>query len=209
MMEVWPVSGWFRGGWREGLWMVIAVLVFLAALVLPFTAALAGDLTPEEEQLLRAYERGDLIRLHIVAHSDSAQDQTIKLAVRDAVIDAFGDILTHSAQMGSDAAYQALKQNQGVLCRIAMQTAHRLGFDGTVTAETGILHLPEKSYGQVTLPEGDYRALRITLGSGQGQNWWCVLFPQLCLALSQDDHPSPAYTCDTMHILQNWLLKAD
>lgn len=202
------MSGWIRGGGKDWLWLLIAALLFLTALIFPFTAALAA-LTPEEKELQNAYEQGNLIRLHIVAHSDSPEDQTIKLAARDAVIDAFGEVLAHSAQAGCDAAFDALKQNERMLLLVAKQTVRELGFEGSVTSEAGILHLPQKTYGNVVLPEGEYRALRITIGSGQGRNWWCVLFPQLCLALAQDDDPSPSFTWDSARIFQNWLLKAD
>lgn len=203
------MSGRFHGGWKDWLWLAFAALLFLTALIFPLTAALADDLTPEEQQLLHAYEEGELIRLHIVAHSDSAQDQTIKLAVRDAIIDAFGDILAYSAQDGCEAAFEALKQHEKALLHVAKRTAQKLGFEGAVVSETGVLHLPQKTYGSVVLPEGEYRALRITIGSGLGKNWWCVLFPQLCLSLAQDDEPSISPRWDTARIFQNWLLNAD
>ena len=70
-----------------------------------------------------------------------------------------------------------------------------------------LLHLPEKTYGRVTLPEGEYRCLRITLGTGEGRNWWCVLYPELCLTLlTGEDGPKPSLSFDSLRILKNWLM---
>lgn len=201
------MSGWFHGGWRDWLWLLLAALLFLIALITPMGAALASPLTQEEEKLIAACESGEVIRLHIVANSDSPQDQTIKLAVRDAVLESYGQMLSCSAQESSDAAFALLKACEPSLCLTARKAAQKLGFTGVVKSETGVLHLPERSYGNVTLREGDYRALRITLGSGQGKNWWCVLFPQLCLSLSADGNSSASLTWDSTRIFKNWLLK--
>lgn len=198
---------WF-GCLREWGWLLAAALFFLAALLIPFTAALAEPFTAEEQQLLSAYESGELIRLHVVANSDSPYDQAVKLAVRDAVISAFGTELASAASKSFTAACDTLQKHLSDIEAAASITAHQLGFTGAVKAEIGVLHLPEKSYGSVTLPEGEYHALRIKLGSGKGQNWWCVLFPQLCLSFAGEanDHP-PVIPCwYSRRILQNWLL---
>lgn len=196
---------WLNGGGRDWLWLFLAALGFLAALIFPFTSALA--LSSEEEVLLSACESGQLIRLHIVAHSDSPKDQAIKLAVRNAMINEFGKLLVSSAAEGFEKAYEALVNHVENMRTTAESCAKSLGFDGPVKAEAGILELPEKRYGQVILPKGEYHALRITLGNGAGQNWWCVLFPQLCLSLSSDEtdkavlHPH----WGSERIFSNWL----
>lgn len=194
---------WFRGGGRDWLMILAAALLFLIALLGPFAMALAQ--TTEEAQLQEAYESGQLIRLHVVAHSDSAYDQQVKLAVRDAVIAAFHQEVSQAAQAGCDGLFAWLSQNASRMEQTALDCARSLGFDGDVRAECGVLALPAKVYGSVTLPADEYRALRITLGSGQGQNWWCVLYPQLCLALAQDE-PAAAVEWDAQRILQKWLL---
>lgn len=196
------------GGMREWIWLLAAALFFLAALLIPFTAALAEPFTAEERQLLSAYERGEIIRLHVVANSDSPYDQAVKLAVRDAVIHAFGTELASAASESFSAACDTLQSHLSNIETAARLTARQLGFTGAVNAETGVLFLPEKHYGSIALPEGKYHALRITLGSGKGQNWWCVLFPQLCLSLAGDtkDHPPVIPRWHSRRILQNWLL---
>ena len=190
-----------RGAFLDGLLLIAAAALFLMVLILPVACAMS--LTEEEAQLMAAYEQGEIIRLHVVANSDSARDQQIKIVVRDAVLSAFGRELAQAGTSGSDEAYRLLVLHQEELERIASSAAKELGFAGNVEAEVGMLQLPEKRYGQATLPAGSYRGLRITLGQGQGRNWWCVLFPQLCLALS-GEALEPRWNIP--RVLQHWML---
>lgn len=194
--------------WLDWLWLFLAALLFLGALLLPLSTAFA--LTEEEARLQEAYDSGQIIRLHVLAHSDQPRDQAIKLAVRDALIDAFGDLLAEAGEQGFDAVYDALVENLPAMQAVAQARARELGFEGLVRAEAGVLFLPEKAYGQVTLPAGRYRALRVSLGSAQGQNWWCVLYPRLCLALAGQDEETPeippAFQWHTSRIFSQWLL---
>jgi len=188
--------------WKEWGLLLAAALLFLLALAGPLAAA-GESLTSEEIRLWEAYRNDELIRLHVVANSDTNYDQSIKLAVRDAVISAFGDLLVKAGGTGSDAVFSILSAHAEDMQKIACSTARKLGFEGAVTAQAGIMELPEKIYGQVTLPKGNYRALKITLGKGEGKNWWCVLYPQLCLALSGSETPKPEWDC--VRIFQQWL----
>lgn len=191
------------GGWKDWLWLIVSALLFLSALILPISAAFA--LTEEETQLQSAYESGTLIRLHILADSDDPRDQALKLAVRDTILDAFGALLTEAA--GDGSLYETLLQNVPAMQAVAESRVQELGCDESVQAEAGILFLPKKTYGRVTLPAGKYRALRITLGSGQGRNWWCVLYPRLCLALSENEPTDePGFTWQTPRIFHEWML---
>lgn len=191
----------FRENWKDSMLLICSIILFLLALILP--AACALGCTNEEAQLKAAYEKNEIIRLHVIAHNDSAKDQEIKYAVRDALIEEFGSILTDTAS-DCETAYQALLENKEAMRMNAQKTAISMGFYGDVQAETGLLELPEKRYGNVVLPAGRYRALRIVIGNGDGQNWWCVLYPQLCLALSEEDGRKPI-TWDSLRILSNWL----
>ena len=194
----------FRGGKLDWLLLSLSALTFLLALLLPLRYALSEPLTEEEQLLWDVYQKGEIIRLHVVANSDSAHDQSIKLAVRDAVVSRFGDILIQAGTIGFDEANDLLAQHVAEIEETAAVCARNLGFEGHITAESGVMHLPEKKYGQVVLPEGEYHALRITLGSGQGANWWCVLYPQLCLALAEDGEEE-ALTWHSKRIWQHWL----
>lgn len=180
--------------------MVLAAAVFALWLFLPL-AALA--VTDEEAQLQDAYRTGRIIRLHVVAHSDTPADQQLKLAVRDAVIARFGQMLSTIGQQDFVSANDLLRKNLIQIQHTAESCARRHGFAGDVRAEAGLMHLPEKRYGSVTLPAGEYHALRITIGEGKGQNWWCVLYPQLCLALGQED--SAEMTWHSRRIWRQWL----
>lgn len=180
--------------------IVLSAAVFALLLLLPL-AALA--LTDEEAQLQEAHRTGQIIRLHVVAHSDDPADQQLKLAVRDAVIARFGQMLSTIGQQDFASANDLLRKNLMQIQQTAESCARQHGFAGDVRAEAGRMHLPEKRYGSVTLPEGEYHALRITIGEGKGQNWWCVLYPQLCLALGQDE--SAEMTWHSRRIWRQWL----
>lgn len=196
----------FSGGIKEWLLIVLGVILLLFALLFPLRYALADVLTAEEQQLLEAYHNGELIRIHVIANSDSPEDQAVKLKVRDAIIASFGEMLRKSGSQSSDDTYRFLQQYTDQLQAIAQACCAQNGFSGSVTAETGALFLPSKQYGRVHLPEGIYRALRITLGEGKGQNWWCVLYPQLCLALSGSETSSADLLWQSKQIFTRWLL---
>ncbi|MDD3336235.1 MAG: stage II sporulation protein R [Eubacteriales bacterium] len=195
----------------ETLLILLCSLLFSVALAIPLAFAETA-LTPEEQSLTAAYAEGQLIRLHVVANSDSAEDQRIKLLVRDALIEAFGDVLREAGATGYAETCRALEKNAVLMERTALDRARQEGFLGSVHAEVGLLPLPEKQYGQVLLPAGEYYGLRVVLGSGEGQNWWCVLFPQLCLAVTDDGRTEPAKTpevaWDSSRILACWLAYA-
>jgi stage II sporulation protein R len=118
-------------------------------------------------------------RLHVVANSDSDEDQAVKMQVRDAVLEATksGILKCKNAQ----DAQEYIVDNLEIIEKTAKETLTENGFDYTVSAQVGTFPFPEKTYQGVTYPEGDYQALEVTLGKGEGHNWWCVMFPPLCL----------------------------
>ncbi len=121
---------------------------------------------------------GDLIRLHIIANSDSDADQQTKYRIRDAVTAYLAPRLATAATV-DDASRIVAAQREDILC-IARQTAAREGAAYPVSLETGWFHFPLRSYGTLVLPAGRYETVRILLGAAEGKNWWCVLFPPLC-----------------------------
>lgn len=123
------------------------------------------------DDLSRAMDAGELIRLHVIARSDSPQDQAKKLQVRDAVLESAQRI---TAGLDFREAEQAILKNIAALESAARQA------DESARAVYGTYEFPEKSYGGVTVPAGSYPALRIVLGEGEGQNWWCILYPAGC-----------------------------
>lgn len=124
-----------------------------------------------------AYNAHNLIRLHVVANSDSPSDQALKLEVRDAILEASGQLF--SVEAPSDAEAQ-VRANLPLFKQVAENVLNAAGYDYPVEVEYGVFAFPERAYGALVLPAGDYEALRIVLGTGGGANWWCILFPPLC-----------------------------
>jgi len=120
----------------------------------------------------------NLIRLHVVANSDSAEDQALKLKVRDTVVNYMDAQLKDS----NDIEHTKSIINQNIN-NIKLQAESEIQKDGSsypVSVSLGIYPFPEKKYGDVTLPPGNYQALKVVIGKGEGKNWWCVIFPPLC-----------------------------
>lgn len=120
-----------------------------------------------------------VIRLHVIANSDSKADQTLKLQVRDR-------ILTEAAalyQPGDDLAQvrRSMENNLTLLAQAGREVVEEQGYDYPVSASLERTWFPTKKYTDFALPAGNYTALRIVMGEGKGENWWCVAFPPLCL----------------------------
>lgn len=123
--------------------------------------------------------QGEVLRLHIPANSDSSEDQRIKLALRDFVLEKYGTALS-----GCGSLDEAEKTVGGLLPEIEADCREFLAERGvgySARAELVEMYFTTREYDRVILPAGNYTALRITLGSGEGHNWWCVIFPSLCL----------------------------
>ena len=120
-----------------------------------------------------------VLRLHVLANSDRAEDQALKLKVRDAVLQEAKSILPESNSVVQ--AEKVLGKNLERLAAVGAAVVAREGYDYPVSAELKDTWFPTKEYDDFSLPAGEYRALRIVIGDGEGQNWWCVVFPPLCL----------------------------
>ena len=121
----------------------------------------------------------DLVRLHVVAASDSAEDQALKLRVRDAVLEELGKGLG-TLQNARDAVTY-LQNNLQTVEAISKEVLEAAGCDEAVAVTVGQESFPVRLYDTFRLPAGTYQTLQITIGAGEGQNWWCVVFPGLCL----------------------------
>ena len=121
-----------------------------------------------------------LTRLHVLANSDSTEDQQLKLQVRDAVYAATEEILIQSESQ--QQAVQQLQEALPHLQQLAQQTLRQQGSAYTVTLRLEETEFPYKEYDGFALPAGKYLALRVLIGEAQGANWWCVVFPPLCSA---------------------------
>ena len=126
-----------------------------------------------------------LVRLHVVANSDTAEDQQIKLLVRDAVLDQVQTLTEDCANQ--DQTVQVLQAHLPELEQTAASTLRQLGSRDAVHITLGPERFPTRYYDTFTLPAGQYTSLRVELGQGTGRNWWCVAFPTLCTAAQAQD----------------------
>ena len=122
----------------------------------------------------------NIVRLHIVANSDSAMDQELKLKVRDAILKHMQEKYPDGATRDEAAGY--LKGSLPLIKKIASDVVKENGSDVAVNARYGVYPFPTKEYDGLALPAGMYEAVRVELGSARGQNWWCIMFPPLCVA---------------------------
>lgn len=126
----------------------------------------------------------EAIRFRVIANSDSEYDQKIKLLVKEKVEKELYTILKNTK--GIDNARQIIKDNVGIIDSIVNKTLIEENYNKTYSVNYGMNYFPEKEYKGVKYDEGYYESLVITLGEGKGKNWWCVLFPPLCLVEAEE-----------------------
>ncbi len=126
-----------------------------------------------------------VLRLHVLANSDSAEDQDLKLKVRDKVLEYSGDIF--SLANTKDEAEKITSEKIDEIRNVALEEIHNLGYDYDVKVELTNMYFNTRHYENVTLPAGRYDALRIIIGSGKGKNWWCVMFPSMCIPAATEE----------------------
>ena len=145
----------------------------------------------------------DVFRLHILANSDSEYDQSVKLKVRDRVLE-YSKSLFESAS-SKEEAESLISQNLDNITWVAQNELKYLGCDQNVKAEIKKMYFTTRYYDSYTLPSGMYDALRITIGSGKGHNWWCVMYPSICIsaASEQDEKAKQALDDGEYDIIKN------
>ena len=119
-----------------------------------------------------------VFRLHVLANSDSAEDQALKLKVRDSLLNYMNDICSNCTT--KEEAISLANENKKNFQQIAEQTISENGYNYPVKINIDNFYFPTKNYGDITLPAGFYDALRVEIGEAKGKNWWCVMFPSLC-----------------------------
>ncbi len=160
---------------------IAVALVFSILMSLAFFDASCADI------------RTRVLRLHILANSDSAYDQQIKLAVRDRILNECGSLFSETESV--EVAIKQAKENLPILQSVAEAELKERGCEYAVTVEVAPSDFGTRHYGEVTLPAGSYEAVRVLIGNAKGQNWWCVCFPNMCIpAASQTDEISSALT---------------
>lgn len=152
--------------------LVCGFVMAVIASFFPFAAACGG--LPE-----------NVVRLHVVANSDSEEDQSVKLLVRDTVLEEAAKWYG-GAQSMEEASSQLCTHLQS-LGETARTTLAENGMEYSAKVEMTEMYFSTRDYGTFRLPAGRYRTLRVTLGEGQGKNWWCVVFPSLCLPAAGEE----------------------
>lgn len=127
--------------------------------------------------------RQGILRLHVIAASDSAEDQSIKLALRDELLIKGAEIFSGSSS--KKEAEEKLEKNISLLTEQANAFLEKRNYPYKATVSLGKSYFPTRKYESFTLPAGKYNALRVVIGNGEGQNWWCVMFPVLCLPAAE------------------------
>ncbi|ADL12385.1 stage II sporulation protein R [Acetohalobium arabaticum] len=155
---------------------LMAITVIALVILVGFGTSSAVVFTPEQDTT--AYKHKNLLRLHVIANSNSVNDQKIKRKVRNRIMNQTKKLFIGVTD--ADKAQEVVKENLGYIESVAEAELASLDSNCQVKVKLGNFHFPKRTYGSKTLPAGDYNALRIIIGQGQGQNWWCVLFPPFC-----------------------------
>lgn len=156
----------------------VACILLILAFINLFSGCTSTQI--RSENIIYKYEdvKDILIRFHVIANSDSKEDQNLKLEVKDNIIEYLYPFLENANSI--DEARKIIVQNEDNILRITKETIKENGYDYSARVELAEDNFPDKSYGNITLPQGKYEALRIIIGNGNGKNWWCVMFPPLC-----------------------------
>ncbi len=129
--------------------------------------------------------RESVLRLHILANSDSEEDQTLKLQVRDRILRETGALFEKAADLGQ--AEEQVTASLQYVKEIAEDEIQKQGYDYPVNVELCNMFFNTRQYDGVTMPAGRYDAMRVTIGKAEGQNWWCVLYPPMCIPAAQPE----------------------
>lgn len=143
-------------------------------------AVLAGAWMEREQRQLA----DSVIRLHVIANSDSEKDQALKLAVRDRVLEQAARLYPRGTDVAE--ARRILAGHLNALAAAGQAVVEEWGCDDPVSAELTRCWFPTREYEGFALPAGEYEALRVVIGEGDGRNWWCVAFPPLCLGAASE-----------------------
>lgn len=157
------------------------------------------------ESTLSGLENG-VLRMHILANSDSDEDQRLKLKVRDRLLENSEEIFGGCDTL--EEMESAAAEKLDAINDIALDVIHENGFDYGVQTRLVNMEFDERVYGDITMPAGNYEALRITIGDANGRNWWCVMYPPLCIPAAEnveaDSSAAEAYfSSDELDIMEN------
>lgn len=166
----------------------LKIKIMLFILMLMTTLGLMANCIYTQVSKIDAFSddyKEKLIRFHVLANSDSEEDQSLKLKVRDDVIDYLQPKLKTSKSIKESE--KIILEEKSNLINICENTIRENGYNYDVDIDLGYSKFPTKQYSSVVLPAGEYKSLKILIGNGQGKNWWCVMFPPLCFVDEQNN----------------------
>ncbi|MBE6845112.1 MAG: stage II sporulation protein R [Ruminococcus sp.] len=148
----------------------------------------------------------EVLRMHILANSDSEEDQSLKLCVRDRLLENSDELFGECETL--EQMKECAEEKKEEISAIALDVIHEKGYNYTVDTEVVNMEFDNREYGDITMPAGNYDALRVTIGEAQGKNWWCVMYPPLCLPAAEnvvaDDKKADEYFDEKqMDVMQN------
>ncbi|WP_291653922.1 stage II sporulation protein R [Clostridium sp.] len=158
--------------------ILIICLIFIIFSMVGCSSSIIGQDIEESNELIYEDIVNEIIRFHVIANSDSEEDQNLKLKVRDKVIEYVSDKLKDCKNLSE--AREVIVNNKSTIESIAKDTVIENGYSYEVTSMLSRENFPDKVYGDLIFPQGEYEAYRILIGEAKGQNWWCVMFPPLC-----------------------------
>lgn len=173
--------------------MVVVLKTFEKALVVGFLLTFLLNFTGFANNCDNLSSK--VLRLHILANSDSEVDQALKIKVRDKIIESSGDFLDGATDKIS--AQNLTAKNLENIKKIAQTEVEKQGFSYPVQVEVTEMYFPTRKYDSTTFPAGRYDALRVLIGEGAGKNWWCVIFPQMCLGSAKNSATTDTLLSDS------------
>ena len=153
---------------KIGIVLILSILLFLYTIVcaISYVEAVSTDIS------------SSVFRLHVIANSDSDEDQSLKYKVRDNLLNYMNNICKDCSS--KEEAIRIVSEHQEEFRQVALDTIKNEGYSYNVKIEIGNFEFPTKHYGDISLPAGFYDALKVEIGKAEGKNWWCVMFPSLC-----------------------------
>ena len=145
--------------------------------------------------------QNDVFRLHIIANSDSEQDQSLKLKIRDGILEYTSKLFAECKDR--DEAIIAAKENLEDIKRFSQDMVYTYGYGYKVDAYITEMDFDTRIYEDFTMPAGKYQALRIVIGNGNGHNWWCMLYPALCIPSAQQNKPEFSLDENEIDVISN------
>lgn len=151
---------------KSGILLSLLLVLYIFICANNYVQAVSADIS------------NSVFRLHVIANSNSKEDQNLKYKVRDKLLDYMNSLCININS--KEEAISLVQAHKKEFENIALEVIHEEGFDYCVNINIGNFEFPTKTYGDISLPAGMYDALRVEIGNASGQNWWCVMFPSLC-----------------------------